>query len=99
MPTTHSATQVEQAVAALQPLPRHEQSKTLAQMVFDGALTRAQAQDVLYELCAAELGEPVESEPSIWRLARRSATTATRTADFDADAGRDRTQANASLLR
>lgn len=72
MSTTHSAAQVEQAVAALQPLPRHEQCKTLAQMVFDGALTAAQGKDVLYELCAAELGAPVQPEPSMWRFALQS---------------------------
>jgi len=72
MPTTHSAVQVEQAVAALQPLPRHEQCKTLAQMVFDGALTAEQGKDVLYELTAAELAAPFQPEPSMWRLALRS---------------------------
>ncbi len=72
MPTTHSAVQVEQAVAALQPLPRHEQCKTLAQMVFDGALTAEQGKDALYELNAAELGAPFQPEPSMWRLALRS---------------------------
>jgi hypothetical protein len=72
MPTTRSATQIEQAVVALQPLPRHEQCKTLAQMVFDGALTTAQAKDVLYELSAAELGAPFKPEPSMWRLALQS---------------------------
>jgi hypothetical protein len=74
MPTTHSATRVEQAVAALQPLPRHEQCKILAQMVFDGALTAAQGKDVLYELSAAELGAPVQPEPSMWRFAPPSAS-------------------------
>src|SRR5678815_3144239 len=59
MPTMHSATQVEQAVAALQALPRHEQCKTLAQMVFDGALTAAQGKDGLYELSAAELVQDI----------------------------------------
>ncbi len=72
MPTTHSAPLVERAVAALQPLPRHEQSKTLAQMVFDGALTAEQGKDALYELNAAELGAPFQPEPSMWRLALRS---------------------------
>jgi len=74
MPNTHMIAQVEQAVAVLQPLPRHEQCKIIAQMVFDGALTRAQGKDVLYELSAAELGVPVSSEPSMWRLALRSAS-------------------------
>ena len=72
MPTTHSATLVERAVAALQPLPRHEQCKTTAQMVFDGALTAEQGKNVLYELGAAELGAPFQPEPSMWRLALRS---------------------------
>jgi len=72
MPTTHSAPLVERAVAALQPLPRHEQSKTLAQMVFDGALTAEQGKDALYELNAAELGAAFQPEPSMWRLALRS---------------------------
>jgi len=74
MPTTHSATRVEQAVAALQPLPRHEQCKILAQMVFDGALTAAQGKDVLYELSAAELSARVQLEPSMWRFALHSAS-------------------------
>ena len=72
MPTTHSAPLVERAVAALQPLARHEQSKTLAQMVFDGALTAEQGKDALYELNAAELGAAFQPEPSMWRLALRS---------------------------
>ena len=72
MPNTHMIAQVEQAVAVLQPLPRHEQCKIIAQMVFDGALTRAQGRDVLYELSAAELGAPFQPEPSMWRLALRS---------------------------
>jgi hypothetical protein len=42
-------------------------------MVFDGALTRAQGKDVLYELSAAELGVPAHGEPSMWRLALESA--------------------------
>jgi len=74
MPNTHMIAQVEQAVAVLQPLPRHEQCKIIAQMVFDGALTRAQGRDVLYELSAAELGAPIPSEPSMWRLALQSAS-------------------------
>jgi hypothetical protein len=73
MPNTHPISQVEQAVAVLQSLPRHEQSKIIAQMVFDGALTRAQGKDVLYELCAAELGTPI-AEPSMWRDALQSAS-------------------------
>jgi hypothetical protein len=68
MPITPSATQVAHAVAVLQPLPRHEQCKILAQMVFDGALTAAQGKDVLYELSAAELAAPVQPEPSMWRF-------------------------------
>ena len=74
MPNTHPISQVEQAVAVLQPLPRHEQCRIIAQMVFDGALTRAQGKDVLYELSAAELGAPVLSEPSMLRLALQSAS-------------------------
>jgi hypothetical protein len=70
MPTT----QIEQAVSALQPLPRHEQCKVIAQMIFDGALTQAQGKDVLYELSAAELVASVQPEPSMWRLALRSAS-------------------------
>ena len=45
-------------------------------MVFDGALTRAQGKDVLYELCAGELGDPIESEPSMWRLQSASGRNA-----------------------
>ena len=74
MPNTQPISQVEQAVAVLQPLPRHEQCKIIAQMVFDGALTPAQGKDVLYELSAAELGAPVLSEPSMLRLALQSAS-------------------------
>jgi hypothetical protein len=74
MPTTHPATQVAQVVAALQPLPRHEQCKIIAQMVFDGALTTAQGKDVLYELSAAELDASVQPEPSMWRFALHSAS-------------------------
>jgi len=74
MPNTHPISQVEQAVAALHALPRHEQCRIIAQMVFDGALTRAQGKDVLYELSAAELGAPIQSEPSMWRLALQSAS-------------------------
>jgi hypothetical protein len=73
MPDTHPISRVEQAVTVLQPLPRHEQCKIIAQMVFDGALTRAQGKDVLYELCAAELGTP-DAEPSMWRHALQSAS-------------------------
>jgi hypothetical protein len=69
MPTTHSTTEVEQAVAALQPLPRHEQCKVIAQMVFDSALTAAQGKDVLYKLSAAELDAPAKPEPSMWWFA------------------------------
>ena len=76
MPNTHPISQVEQAVAALQPLPRHEQCRIIAHMVFDGALTRAQGKDVLYELCAGELGDPIESEPSMWRLQSASGRNA-----------------------
>jgi hypothetical protein len=43
-------------------------------MVFDGALTAAQGKDVLYELSAAELGAPVQPEPSMWRFAPHSAS-------------------------
>ena len=73
MTSTHPVTPVEQAVAILQPLPRHEQCKVIAQMVFDGALTRAQGKDVLYELSAAELGVPAQGEPSMWQLPLQSA--------------------------
>jgi hypothetical protein len=74
MPNTHPISQVEQAVAALQSLPRHEQCRIIAHMVFDGALTSAQGRDVLYELSAAELGDPIQSQPSMWRLALQSAS-------------------------
>lgn len=65
---SHTTSQVEQAVATLQPLPRYQQTKVIAQMVFDGALTAAQGKDVLFVLCAVELGAPIE-EPSTWRRA------------------------------
>jgi hypothetical protein len=72
MPITQSATKVEQTVAALNPLPRHEQCKMLAQMVFDGSLTAAQGKDALYELSLAELHAPAQPEPSMWRIALQS---------------------------
>lgn len=68
---TQSVTQVEQAVAALQPLSLHEQSKTLAQMVFDGALTATEGTDVLHELARLSLAQP-QPDPSMWRLTLQS---------------------------
>jgi hypothetical protein len=56
MPTMHPTTRVEQAFSHLQPLPRHEQCKIIAQMVCDGSLTHQQGKDVLYMLSADELG-------------------------------------------
>ena len=58
MPTMHPITPVEQALSHLQLLPRHEQCKVIAQMVCDGSLTHQQGKDVLYMLCAGELGLP-----------------------------------------
>ncbi len=76
MTSTHMTTPVEQAVAMLLPLPRHQQSQVIAQMVFDGALTAAQGKDVLFELSVAELFvAPVQPEPSMWKHALQFVST------------------------